>query len=117
MLKSGPLEPLLEAIEHVARGGVWADPMLSVTTHREFLDIAGGSRDQAPDPLRALSQREVEVIKLVADGLPNRAVATRLSISEKTVTSHLNHIYEKLGVASRLQAALVYNKATKGSHS
>jgi DNA-binding NarL/FixJ family response regulator len=115
VLKSGPLEPLLEAIRHVASGEAWADPMLSVTSHREFLRFAGGEGDGAPDPLQALSQRELEVIKLVADGLSNRDIAARLSISEKTVTSHLNHIFEKLGVASRLQAALLYSKVARGS--
>lgn len=115
VLKSGPLEPLLEAIQHVARGEVWADPMLSVTSHREFIRFAGGEGDGAPDPLGGLSQRETEVIKLVANGLSNRDIAAQLSISEKTVTSHLSHIFEKLGVASRLQAALVYNKLARES--
>ena len=115
VLKSGPLEPLLEAIRYVASGEAWADPMLSVTSHREFLRFAGREGDDAPDPLQALSQRELEVVKLVAEGLSNRDIAARLSISEKTVTSHLNHIFEKLGVASRLQAALVYNKLARGS--
>ena len=115
VLKSGPLEPLLEAIQHVARGEAWADPMLSVTSHREFLQLAGGSGVRATDQLQALSLRELEVVKLVANGLPNREIAAQLSISEKTVTSHLNHIFEKLGVASRLQAALVYNKLAKGA--
>jgi DNA-binding NarL/FixJ family response regulator len=115
VLKSGPLEPLLEAIQHVARGEAWADPMLSVTSHREFLRFAGVEGDGPPDPLQALSQRELEVVKLVAEGLSNRDIAAKLSISEKTVTSHLNHVFEKLGVASRLQAALVYNKLARGS--
>jgi DNA-binding NarL/FixJ family response regulator len=115
VLKSGPLEPLLEAIQYVARGEAWADPMLSVTSHREFLRFAGGEGDGTLDPLQALSQRELEVVKLVADGLSNRDIAARLSISEKTVTSHLNHIFEKLGVASRLQAALLYGKVARGS--
>jgi len=115
VLKSGPLEPLLEAIQYVARGEAWADPLLSVTSHREFLRFAGGEGDGPPDPLRALSQRELEVVKLVAEGLSNRDIAAKLSISEKTVTSHLNHVFEKLGVASRLQAALIYNKLARGS--
>ena len=48
-------------------------------------------------------------------GLSNRNIAAKLSISEKTVTSHLSHVFEKLGVAGRLQAALVYNKLATGS--
>jgi DNA-binding NarL/FixJ family response regulator len=117
VLKSGPLEPLLEAIQYVARGEAWADPLLSVTSYREFLRFAGGEEGGGgpPDPLRFLSQRELEVVKLVAEGLSNRDIAAKLSISEKTVTSHLNHVFEKLGVASRLQAALIYNKLARGS--
>ncbi len=110
VLKSGPLEPLLEAIQRVAKGEVWADPMLSVTAHREFTRLASGNRDGVPDPLQALSARELDVIKLIAEGLSNREIAAKLSISEKTVTSHLNHIFDKLGVSSRLQAALIYAK-------
>jgi DNA-binding NarL/FixJ family response regulator len=106
VLKNGPFEPLLEAIEHVARGEAWADPALSFASHREFLLIARGG--EAASPLQALSARELDVIRLVADGFANRDIAARLSISEKTVTSHLNHIFDKLGVASRLQAALIY---------
>jgi DNA-binding CsgD family transcriptional regulator len=51
-----------------------------------------------------LSAREVEVIALVARGLSNRAIATQLSISEKTVASHVNHIFTKLDVPSRAAA-------------
>ena len=57
----------------------------------------------------------MEVIELVANGLSNRDIAAQLSISEKTVTSHLSHIFEKFGVAGRLQAALVYNKLARES--
>jgi DNA-binding NarL/FixJ family response regulator len=107
VLKNGPFERLLEAIDKVSQGEVWADPMLSVTAHNEFLRIARGDAS-APSPLQALSRREIDVVRLVADGLSNRDVAAKLSISEKTVTSHLNHIFEKLGVENRLQAALLY---------
>jgi DNA-binding NarL/FixJ family response regulator len=115
VLKSGPLERLLEAVEAVARGDLWADPLLTMASYQEFLRLAGGAGDaQVTNPLRALSRREIDVVRLIADGLSNRDVAAKLWISEKTVTSHLNHIFEKLGVVSRLQAALLYNNVTKG---
>jgi len=117
VLKAGPLELLLEAIQCVGRGELWADPLLSVTVHREFLEIAGGLRSSTTNVLRSLSHREVEVLKHVAAGLQNRAIAASLSISEKTVTSHLNRIFDKLGVSSRLQAALLYGQAARGSES
>src|SRR5690625_4564106 len=74
---------------------------------------AGGRAGLAPpalaaltgaDPRAELSRREVEVLRLVADGCTNRAVATRLGIGEATVKTHLVHVYEKLGVGDRASA-------------
>lgn len=56
------------------------------------------------DPRRELSGREVEVLRLVADGCTNRAVGSRLGIGEATVKTHLGHVYEKLGVTDRASA-------------
>lgn len=117
ILKRGPLEPLLDAIRRVALGEVWADPMLTVSAHNEFMRIAGGQPDGRPDVLKVLSRREFEVMRLVAEGLANREVGSKLGISEKTVISHLNHVFAKLGVSSRLQAALVFNNLVKVSRS
>jgi DNA-binding NarL/FixJ family response regulator len=52
-----------------------------------------------------LTEREIEVLRLVADGLSNREIAARLVISEKTVTNHLTAIFNKTGVANRAAAA------------
>jgi len=117
VLKSGPLESLVDAIAAVSRGEVWADPNLTVTCHQEFLRIAGGGDRGLERSLRALSPREIEVLELIAEGLSNRDVAARLSISDKTVISHLNRVFEKLGVENRLQAAILYNNLSRGSRS
>ncbi|MEV1293190.1 response regulator transcription factor [Pseudonocardia sp. NPDC049635] len=58
--------------------------------------------DRSPRP--ALTSREIEVLRLVADGTTNRAIAGRLGISEATVKTHLVHVYEKLGVVDRASA-------------
>jgi DNA-binding NarL/FixJ family response regulator len=60
----------------------------------------------APDPLSGLSEREREVLGLLVKGLPNKLIARRLEISEKTVKSHLTRIFRELDVTDRTQAAL-----------
>jgi len=60
----------------------------------------------APPPVSDLSDREIEVLRLVAEGFNNEAIATALVISLPTVKTHLRHIFEKLGVSDRTQAAV-----------
>lgn len=60
----------------------------------------------APTPSRRLSPREEDVARLVADGLTNREIASRLGIAERTVESHLDSIRAKLGVRTRTQVAV-----------
>jgi NarL family two-component system response regulator LiaR len=64
-----------------------------------------GARQDGPNAFTALSERELEVLRLVANGLSNEEIATRLFISEKTVKSHVSNILGKLHVADRTQAA------------
>jgi DNA-binding CsgD family transcriptional regulator len=65
---------------------------------------AASSADPGAAPTTPLTEREVEVVRLVAAGLTNRAIAGRLVLSEKTVARHLANIYAKLGIASRAAA-------------
>lgn len=96
-----------------------ADGYLLKDTRRDDViravhDLAGGRAVLAPAALAALtgargvrvelSAREAEVLRLVADGCTNRAVASRLGIGEATVKTHLMHVYEKLGVGDRAAA-------------
>jgi DNA-binding CsgD family transcriptional regulator len=71
------------------------------------LEALGRTVSQRQDSAEGLTTRETEVLALVAQGKTNRAIAAQLSISEKTVASHLNHIFTKLGLASR-SAATAY---------
>jgi DNA-binding NarL/FixJ family response regulator len=59
-----------------------------------------------PRPEEALSARELEVLSLLAEGLPNKLIARRLEISEKTVKAHLTSVFSQIGVSDRTQAAL-----------
>ena len=61
---------------------------------------------QAAAPAEGLSDREREVLLLVAEGLPNKLIARRLDISEKTVKAHLTSVFRQIGVTDRTQAAL-----------
>lgn len=85
VLKTGPIEDLLAAIRAAAAGGM------------QF-GVRPGSR-------LALSQRELDVVRLIVDGRSNDEVATELGISSKTVESHLRRIFERVGVASRTELA------------
>lgn len=80
----------------------------SLGQHPPPLDV--GSPAQA----QGLTAREREVMELIAEGLSNRAIASRLYIAEKTVKNHINHLYSKLGVTSRAQAIALW-RARRGS--
>jgi DNA-binding NarL/FixJ family response regulator len=64
------------------------------------------SARRRPSPADALSEREREVLLMVAEGLPNKLIARRLEISEKTVKAHLTSVFRRIGVTDRTQAAL-----------
>lgn len=72
-------------------------------------DPVGDQTSDDPSALVGLlTEREQQILEAVAGGMPNKVIGARLFISEKTVKTHTNHIFRKLGVTSRLQAALVY---------
>ena len=98
LLKDAEPDALARAIEAAARGEAPLDPKAA----RELLSV----RRAAPSPTDALSDREREVLELVAQGLPNKLIAQRLGISEKTVKAHLTSVFRQIGVTDRTQAAL-----------
>jgi DNA-binding NarL/FixJ family response regulator len=93
LLKDAPPAELVAAIRTAADGKSALAPAIALRI-----------MDRMRTPGRTLSQRETEVLTLVADGLANRQIAQRLFLSEATVKSHLVHIYDKLGVDSRTAA-------------
>ena len=97
----GPAE-LAEAVRKAARGEAVLDPQVAA---RVVQELQGASRD-AVNPFTELSERELEVLKLIAAGESNESIAGRLVISEKTVKSHVSNILSKLHVADRTQAAV-----------
>jgi LuxR family maltose regulon positive regulatory protein len=73
--------------------------------------VQPSSEDLTPEMLagvEALTEREREILKMISLGMPNKVIAAKLFITEKTVKTHANHVFRKLGVANRLQATLVF---------
>ena len=97
LLKDASSEEVTDGIRTAARGESPLDPRAA----RTVLDARA-----EPDPLAAFSARELEVLTLLAEGLPNKLIARRLEISEKTVKAHLTRIFREIGVSDRTQAAL-----------
>jgi len=97
----GPAE-LAEAIRAAARGEAILDPKVAVRLMQELR----GNRTQAINPYTELSEREQEVLRLIAEGMSNAEMAEKLVLSEKTVKSHVSNILNKLHLADRTQAAV-----------
>jgi DNA-binding NarL/FixJ family response regulator len=98
MLKDAEPEEIIRGIRAAAKGGSPMAPQAA----REMIN----DRNRGSDPAEPLSEREREVLVLVADGLPNKLIARRLEISEKTVKAHLTRVFAQIGVTDRTQAAL-----------
>ncbi len=97
VLRDADTPQLLSALTAAVHGLVAVDPTLAAVVHP--------SRDETPaNPAGELTRRELEVLRLLAEGLPNKAIADALSISEHTVKFHLNTLFSKLGVQSRTEA-------------
>lgn len=103
--KSTSISEILDAIRRVAGG----EPLISPREASELMrqgNIYLSTEKEGHTALAALSQREKDVLRALAAGLDNHAIAERLFVSHDTVRSHIVRIYRKLGVDSRLQAVL-----------
>jgi len=102
LLKDSTPEQLLEAIRQVYRGEPSLEPSIA---RKVLLELAqpGGAGRQTADPL---TERELEVLRLIAQGMSNKEIAAKIFVAEWTVRSHVSNILGKLHLASRTQAAL-----------
>jgi DNA-binding NarL/FixJ family response regulator len=105
LLKDIDEQDLVAAIRAVHQGDALINPSLAVKLLEEFRRL-GQVADEAED-MEGLTQGEMEVLRLVAQGADNKAIAGRLALSERTVANRLSSVYEKLHVNSRTQATLV----------
>jgi DNA-binding NarL/FixJ family response regulator len=99
--KTVSLNELLEAIRAASQGESVLPPAVASVVVKYLAD------DLPEDDKETLTLREMEVLRLVAQGLTNEQVAHQLHLSPRTIEAHLTHIYNKLGVSSRTEAALL----------
>ncbi len=104
LLKNSSIDEVAHAIRLVADGQSLISPSMAIKLLDEFKQMSRADRDRVPTP--RVTARELEVLKLVAQGLHNRQIGTRLFISENTVKNHVRNILEKLQLHSRMDAVM-----------
>jgi DNA-binding NarL/FixJ family response regulator len=106
LLKDAPTQEVVAAVRAVAAG----DAVLSAAVTRQLLDQVArrlpAAVSRRPDELDLLTEREREVLRMLANGLSNAEIATALVVSEATVKSHVSHLLGKLGLRDRVQAVI-----------
>lgn len=105
VVKDQAAEVLIKAIEKVNAGEIWLDRATMGNVLNE-MTAGQGELDSQDARINSLTDREREVIALIAEGLKNKQIGKRLFISETTVTHHLSSIFSKLGVSDRLELVI-----------
>ena len=104
ILKDAPAEEMVRASRVVANGGAWLDPRVTghvIKHYRTTIPL-----NKSDSEIDSLTQREREVLVLIARGLVNSEIAARLSVSEATVKTHISRIFDKLGTRDRAAAII-----------
>ena len=104
LLKDAPSEKLAEAIRVAARGETFLQPSVAAKVVAEFARLSRKTSERSDTLL--LSERELEILRLIARGESNREIADTLFLAEGTVKNHVTNILGKLGVRDRTQAAI-----------
>jgi len=101
LLKDAASSQLVQCIREVHAGRKWLDNGVAMRALDRFLEREAGARSTA----ELLTHRELEVARMVAEGLPSKSIARKLAISEGTTKLHLHHVYEKLHLNGRIALA------------
>ncbi len=104
VLKDDPPEQLLAAVRTVAGGDALLSPAITKRVIKQFTRIA---RPAPPKKLNDLTERELDVFRLIACGLSNAEIGQELYISDTTVKTHITHIFQKLNLRDRVQAVVL----------
>lgn len=111
LLKESAISLVEKSLLKVFAGEIWLDSNTTAAVIRQFVSLPGdytsGYTNGKPTRERAqLSQREREIIVLIAQGYKNKEIAEKMFITEQTVKNHLHNVFDKLGVSDRLELAL-----------
>jgi two-component system nitrate/nitrite response regulator NarL len=112
LLKEGPIHLIEKSLAKVQAGEIWLDSTTTAAVIRQFaspISLEGHVNALNGKPNRErmqLSQREREIIVLIAQGYKNKEIAEKMFITEQTVKNHLHNVFDKLGVSDRLELAL-----------
>jgi DNA-binding NarL/FixJ family response regulator len=106
LLKEIPIDEVADAIRSVWAGQSRISPSMASKLLNEFAAMSKGTGDRSQVPAPRLTDREMEVLRLVAKGMNNRDIAKELYISENTVKNHIRNILEKLHLHSRMEAVV-----------
>jgi DNA-binding NarL/FixJ family response regulator len=106
LLKGASPETLLEAIRAVAGGGTYLYAPLVSDIARDGMRKSKSLSNDSPDRLEPLTDRELDILRLMASGIGNREIAAALVLREGTVKNHVSSIFSKLGVTDRTKAVL-----------
>jgi DNA-binding NarL/FixJ family response regulator len=102
ILKDSARHTLVQAIRTVCAGQRWVDPRMAAMLSGDLGAVEPGAEHASPRQDNGLTERELEIVRLVASGYKNREVSESLRISERTVKTHLTNIFQKLGVRDRV---------------
>jgi DNA-binding NarL/FixJ family response regulator len=106
VLKDQAAEVVIKAITKVCAGEIWLDRATMGSLLNEMTKKGSEERDPDEAKIQSLTDRENQVLRLIAEGLKNKQIAARLFISETTVTHHLSSIFAKLDVSDRLELVI-----------
>ena len=101
LLKTADIDDVLRAVRAVRRGETVLSPEV---TDKVLRQLRTGRPEAAQAQIEPLSNRELEILRLAAQGMTNKTIGATLALSDRTIQGHLAHIYDKLGVAGRTEA-------------
>lgn len=101
ILKNAPDEELIHAVRTIYRGDMYIDSKVTSSLVNELFNHQDNNEQSTSDPFKILSQRELEILPLIAKGYGNKEIAEKLFVSVKTIEAHKARIMDKLGLKSR----------------